>query len=255
MDLAPWQWAAGLAAAFLIGFSKTGLPGVGILGVPLMALAFGGRLSVGALLPILILADVFAVSWYRRTADWSELRRLVPWVLTGMALGTGALIFLNQRPHAKDPMNALIGGLVLLMLVVAVWRKRRGEAARVQGAGVALTGIGAGFSTLVSNAAGPIMGIYLTSLGLNKDRFMGTTAWYFLIFNLTKLPVYFALTEYIPNAPMLTTATWQFDLAAAPVVILGAFVGRWFLGRVPQQWFDDAILALAGAAAVWLILQ
>lgn len=99
------------------------------------------------------------------------------------------------------------------------------------------------------------MGIYLTSLGLNKERFMGTTAWYFLIFNLAKLPVYFALTEFIPNAPMLTAATWRFDLIAAPVVILGAFLGRWVLGRLNQRLFDDAILLLAGAAALWLIVQ
>ena len=85
------QWALGGTAALLIGFSKTGMPGVGILVVPMLASAFGGRPSVGTMLPMLIFGDCFAVYWYKQHARWDKLRELIPWVLGGMALGAVAL--------------------------------------------------------------------------------------------------------------------------------------------------------------------
>ncbi|BCW98807.1 MAG: hypothetical protein KatS3mg024_1634 [Armatimonadota bacterium] len=72
-SLTPLEWALALASAALVGFSKTGVPGTGILVVPLMAALFGGRQSVGTLLPMLIFADCFAVAWYRRHARWDRL--------------------------------------------------------------------------------------------------------------------------------------------------------------------------------------
>ena len=66
MELTPEQWMIGILAALMVGITKTGIPGIGILVVPLMAIVFGGRLSVGATLPLLIFGDIFAVLWYRQ---------------------------------------------------------------------------------------------------------------------------------------------------------------------------------------------
>ena len=97
MVLTSEQWLVGSCAALLVGITKTGLPGIGILVIPLMAAVFGGRLSVGATLPLLIFGDIFAVLWYHQHARWDNLRNLVPWLVIGIAVGTGVLWYTGTR--------------------------------------------------------------------------------------------------------------------------------------------------------------
>jgi uncharacterized membrane protein YfcA len=254
MTFTPNQWLIGGLAAFLVGLSKTGVPGVGILTVPLMASLFAGRISVGTLLPMLLMADVFAVAWYRRHARWDKLWQLFPWVAVGVVLGACALWQLAQLQTARDIMNPLIGIMVLLMLGVHFARQKMGDRLVVRSSAQAATaGTLAGFSTTVANAAGPVMGIYLTSLGLPKDQFMGTTAWYFLLINLFKIPFYVVLTRLTPNQPFFTANSLTFNLAVAPLIVGGAFLGKWLLPRLQQHLFDGVILALAAFAALRLL--
>ncbi len=256
MLLTPEQWIIGLAAAFVVGISKTGIPGIGILVVPLMAVVFGGRLSVGATLPLLISGDIFAVLWYHHHARWDNLRGLIPWVAIGIAVGAVLLWYTGLQGGAVDWLNIIIGVLVLLMLAIGLARARWGDRlVPTSKAAVVSTGTLAGFSTTVSNAAGPIMSIYLTGMGLPKNEFMGTSAWYFFIFNLTKLPIYAFLSLVLPSKPMVNSSTLIFDLAILPVIIVGAFVGKWLLPRIPQGMFNGVVLLLAGAGAIKLILD
>jgi uncharacterized membrane protein YfcA len=254
--LTPAQWMLGIAAALIVGFSKTGLPGIGIVMVPLMAAIFGGRLSVGATLPLLIFGDIFAVLWYRHHARWDKLGELIPWVLLGIGAGTALLWVTGLQGGSTDILNIVIGVLVLAMLGLNLARLRWGDrlvpSSRL---GLISTGTAAGFSTTVSNAAGPIMSIYLTGMGLPKNQFMGTTAWYFFIFNLTKLPIYALLSLVLPGKPMVNAGTVAFDLVMLPVIIIGAVVGKWMFPRISQKVFDMLVLVLAGAAALKLILD
>ena len=253
MGLDASQWALGAAAALLVGISKTGLPGAGILVVPVMAALFGSRLSVGTVLPMLIVGDIFAVAWYRRHARWDKLLKLVPYVLAGVAAGGVVLATLKGKAGSQS-MDALIGVLVLAMLGVHLLRSRVGDRiAPTSPAGVVATGVGAGFATTVSNAAGPIMQIYLTASGLPKQQFMGTTAWYFFLINLTKVPVFAYLSLRDPANPIMNGSSLTFNAAIAPVIVTGAFIGRWLLPRVPQRLFDNLMLALAAVAALNLL--
>ncbi len=256
MDLTPVQWTLGALAALLVGFSKTGIPGVGILIVPLMVAVFGSRASIGAVLPMLLFADLFAVARYRAHTRWDKLRELIPWVLIGMTLGALLLAWLGEREGSRDLLGPIIGVLVLVMLGVHIARQRWGdEMAPHSRWGAASTGAAAGFSTTVSNAAGPIMGIYLTAMGMPKQQFMGTFAWYFFIFNSVKVPIFAALTLMTPDKPIFTAHGLLFTLSVAPVIAAGALTGSWLLPRMNQKLFDSAILALAAITAVKLILQ
>src|SRR3954471_22938556 len=111
LDLQWWQWSIGAACAYLVGVAKTGVPGLGILVVPLMALTLGeAKQSAGWLLPILCTADIFAVLYWRRhTAAW-KLFVLAPWVGIGIVAGTAALT-LSDRV-----LRPVIGAIVLIML-------------------------------------------------------------------------------------------------------------------------------------------
>jgi uncharacterized protein len=249
----PEQWAFGLLTALFVGFSKTGLPGAGVLVVPLMAHAFGGRLSIGTTLVILLMGDVFAVYWFRRHAKLDQIWKLAPWVVLGLALGFFALWWLGEK-NSKDVMSPIIGGIVLLMIVLNLLRKRLGERfAPHSKIGTKLTGTAAGFSTTVANAGGPVMAIYLQGIGLPKEQFIGTNAWYFLIFNLAKVPLYIVLTLLAPANPVWSSHTLLFTVIVFPVVVLGAFLGRWILPRLNQTMFDGLVMVLAAVAAVKLL--
>jgi len=227
MDLSPEQWMIGILAAIIVGVSKTGIPGIGILVVPFMAAVFGGRLGTGATLPLLIFGDIFAVLWYRHHARWDKLGALIPWVLCGIAIGTALLWYTGVQGGTIDWLNIIIGVMVLIMLGLNLARLKFGDKIVPSSKlGLVSTGTMAGFSTTVSNAAGPIMSIYLTGMGLPKEQFMGTTAWYFFIFNLTKLPIYLFLSFVLPSKPMVNSSTILFDLAMLPVIVLAAFIGN-----------------------------
>lgn len=251
-----WQIALGTIAAFLIGVSKTGVPGIGILVVPLLATAFGGRASVGTMLPMLIVGDIFAVRWYRQHTQWKRLIELIPWVMVGMALGALVLWRLGENKGGKDLLEPLIGTLVLVMLAIHLLRRRWGDRLTPHSPiGIASTGTAAGFATTVSNAAGPIMGIYMTSLGLPKEQFMGTSAWYYFAVNLSKLPIFITLSLINPARPILTVQSLLFNVAVIPVIVMGVYLGRWLLPRIPQRLFDSVVLMLAAVAAVKLIIR
>jgi uncharacterized membrane protein YfcA len=221
-----------------------------------MAIVFGGRLSVGATLPMLIFADIFAVTFYRRTADWSHLRRLAPWVLLGLTFGTATLWWMGHHPQAHDPLNSWIGVIVLLMLGVSLLRSRLGDRLIPTGSiGMPATGLVAGFTTMVSNAAGPVMQIYLIAADLPKLTLMGTTAWYFLIVNVSKVPLLLGLTWDNPAKPMLTTETLVINLILLPIIAVGALAGRALLPVVPQKVFNKVVLTLSAAAAVRLLFS
>ncbi|MBK9925304.1 MAG: sulfite exporter TauE/SafE family protein [Anaerolineales bacterium] len=257
MSLTPEQWMIGILAALTVGITKTGLPGIGILVVPLMALVFGGRLSVGATLPLLIFGDVFAVLWYRQHARWDNLRSLLPWVIVGIVIGVGLLWYTGAQGGRVDWLNIIIGVLVLAMMAVSLARKHWGDKLiPTSQAGLVSTGVLAGFSTAVSNAAGPIMTIYLSGMmRLSKNEFMGTSAWYFFIFNLTKLPLYAFLSLVLPTNPMVNATTLLFDLVMLPVIIIGAFIGKWLLPRISESLFNNVVMILASLAALKLILD
>ena len=255
MNFTPFEWILVITGALLMGASKTGIPGVGILAVILIANVVPGRLTNGATTPLLILADCFAVFWFSKYCRWDKVRELIPSVAVGALIGVAFLFLLDDDAGGKRTFNIIIGGMVLLMLAIHLLRKRFGDRlSPTTPAGRALAGSGAGFSTFVSNAAGPIMSIYMSALELPKNEFMGTTAVYYFIFNLSKIPFYLALTWLKPNQPIFTAQTVQFNLYMAAFVIVGVFFGKWILKHISQRVFEQIVLFLAGAAAIRLVI-
>ena len=235
----------GGTAALLMGLGKTGLPGAAMPAVLLMVEAFpdDAKASVGAMMPAILLGDLFAVAWFRRHAQWSKLWGLSPYVAVGMVLG--ALVLGRTTGNELRP---ILGWMVAAFLVIEVCRQCfRWETLSDQRWFVATTGLVAGFGTMVGNAAGPVMTIYLLSSGLSKTQFIGTCAWFYFIVNLSKLPV-------LSGLGMLTTDTLAFGLIVACLVPFGSFLGIWLLRIIPQRPFDVLALGLAGVAAVRLIV-
>ena len=194
MILDTWQWLFAILGASLIGLSKTSVAGLGVFAVAIFAMIIPARESVGVVLPILIAGDIVAVSTYHRHAIWSHLWRLFPWAIVGIVIGYFALSRVDN-----GQMEKLIGSILVLLVIIQSWRSRSQAlvlpAERIpQGIWfVAVVGIVAGFTTMVANAAGPIMILYLLAMRLPKMEFIGTGAWYFFILNLLKVPFSYQL--------------------------------------------------------------
>jgi uncharacterized membrane protein YfcA len=240
-------WALGALCAFSVGMAKTGVPGLGILVVPLMVLTVGdARQSAGWLLPLLCTADLFAVVYYRRHAQIRRLFHLAPWVLVGMAAGGLAL----GAPERY--LRPVVGAIVLAMIGLHLRRRRAATAdpppaAPERIAQSAGFGLIAGFATMVANAAGPVMNLYLLARRLPKQEFMATGAWFFLVINFSKLPVYRA-------HGLIGARSLLFDLLLLPAVVAGALSGRSLFARLPQRAFEAIVLGLTTLAALLLLL-
>jgi len=225
----------------MVGISKTGLPALGILLAPLFAEVMPARASTGALLPLLIIADAFAVIFWRRHGSWKHLVRLLPWAVVGIVAGYFAMGRINDLQ-----MRYVMGAIVMIMLGVNVYREYIiGKDAPIPTSWwfAAIAGFLAGATTMVANAAGPVMMIYLLSMRLPKKEFIGTSAWYFFILNWLKVPFSISLG-------LITIPTLGFDALLAPAVVAGAFAGLYFARGIPEKAFMIAVQVLTLASAI-----
>ncbi|HEY3861827.1 MAG TPA: sulfite exporter TauE/SafE family protein [Verrucomicrobiae bacterium] len=245
MHLTYWQWACLGAAAFCTGLAKTGIAGLGILPVALFANALPARESTGALLPLLLCGDVFGVALFRKHASWPRLWRLFPWVMAGVFIGFFALGRVNN-----SQMQRMIGVILLALMALRWWRGRQSGdlAVRLPHSWwfAALMGVLAGFTTMVANAAGPVMVLYFLVLGLPKLEFIGTAAWFFMLVNLFKVPFSAALGLITPQSLVM-------DAILALPMIPGALLGPRILDKINQRVFDRMALLLTLAAVVRLL--
>jgi uncharacterized membrane protein YfcA len=248
LELTPLGWAVVALCAIMVGASKTGIPGIGILGVPLMALVIQpADKSVGALLGMLILADVFAVVYHRYNAKWLHVLRLLPAAVAGIVAAYFALKALGDSEYLKP----IIGGIVLAMLALNYWRTRsKGADANTptQWWFAGALGFVAGVTTMMANAAGPVMIIYLLAMKLDKIKFVGTAAWFFFVVNWLKVP-------FSRSLEMMTAESIKLDLTMLPFIALGALAGIYLLKRIPERTFKTVVQILAAAAALKLLFS
>jgi uncharacterized membrane protein YfcA len=233
-----WQWLLGAFNAFTVGAAKSGVPGGGTLVAPLMVLLVGdARYAAAWTAPMLTAGDIFAVIYWRRHADVKKLFSLIPWVVLGMIGGSFAL---SLNEHL---LRRIVGGIVGVMLVLFILQ-RRGWFSQVS-RGASIYGVAAGFATVVANAAGPVMSMYLLSRQLTKEQFVATGAWFFFVVNLAKVPVYIWYG-------LVSKESLAFDAAMAPIVFAGGFAGLWLMHRVPQRVFEWLVVALTTVSLVFL---
>lgn len=234
---------AGNGITLFTGVAKTGVPGVSILAAILLANVMpDSRQSVGVLLPLLIVADCFAVVTYRKHTQWQVIRRLLPPALLGVVIGAAVL---SRLEGAR--FDVVMGSLVLFQLVLDVLRQRfRLEQIPHHVLYAWFFGILCGVTTTLGNMAGPVMTLYLLSIGLDKHKFMGSMAWFFLIINLSKVPVFLW-------QGMITVDSLGTSLSLAPGVVIGALIGRRIFRYIPQGPFKVIVQILAAVAALRLL--
>jgi len=230
--------------AVCIGLSKAGLSGTSTLNVVLMAKIFGAKPSVGIVLPLLIVADFMGYVLNRKGGSWKAIIPMVPPAIAGVVLGW---FMLDQIENASA--RIVIGWLIIALLIfnLVLNARRQDFIALTEHKGFSWTmGFMAGAVTMIANAAGPVMTVYLLSQHLEKKDHLGVFSRFFLFINLFKVP--FSADLGIINAPSLMT-----NLVLFPGVICGILLGWQILKRIPQKPFELLLFWLTAFAAVWLI--
>lgn len=242
MSFEVWEWAVLVTGAFFVGVSKTGIAGLGMLFVVMFAQVLPAKEATGLVLPLLCFGDLIAVASYRQHTQWRFLWRLFPWTAAGVVGGYFALGRIGNREA-----QVMIGIIVLALLGLHLARRKKHVGEGEHGVWFAPTiGVLAGFTTMVANAAGPLMAIYLLAMRLPKMEFVGTGAVFFMLINLFKVP-------FMVNLGMINRDSFTLNLWLAPAVFLGAWVGRKILVKIDQRLFENLALALSAVAGVKLL--
>jgi len=242
--LTPLQWTLAVAGALGMGISKAGFPGMSLVHVVVFALVFGARNSTGIILPMLIAADVLAVRAFQQHARWIYIRRMLPASVVGIVIGFALMGRLNDAAFSP-----LIGVIVLVLTALQVGRMARPDLLADVPHSHAFAwamGLLAGITTMLANAAGPVVTLYALSVSLPKFELVGTIAWFFFIVNLVKVPFSVWLG-------LIRTDTLTLNLILVPAVFVGVALGRWLTQKVPQRLFDGLLLAFAVVAALRVV--
>lgn len=239
------SWALILVAAFIIGLSKAGLKGIDMLNVTIMAIVFGGKASTGIVLPLLCVADIGAVLYYNRHAQWKHFWKLIPWMVIGILIGVFVGKELNEAVFRKA--MALI--IIVTVVIMITMEFRKTESTPTNKLFVSGTGLAAGFTTMLGNLAGAFSNIYFLAMRMPKNDFIGTAAWVFLVINLFKLPFQ---VLYWKN---ITPVTLKTDLFLLPALALGFWAGLKIVVRIKDDNYRKVVIVLTLIGAVVIFLK
>jgi hypothetical protein len=243
--LSTLQWIAICFAVFLLGLSKSGIKGIGIVLVIILAFVFGEKASTGILLPMLICADIMAVIYYNRHANWNYIGKLMPWMVIGVLVGVwlGSLIseVLFKRAMA----------IIIIVSVLIMFYSEHRPAANIPSNPIFSISAGffSGFSTMIGNLAGPITNVYFLAMRLPKNEFIGTTAWLFFIINVFKLPFHFLVWKTV------TKETLALNAVLFPVIVISFFSGIWIVKQLSNINYRRLILIITASGGALMLFK
>ena len=238
-----FNWGLILLSAFFIGLSKAVLRGIDMMNVTIMAIVFGGKASTGIVLPLLCVADIVAVSYYHRHAQWNHFWKLIPWMAIGILVGVYVGKDMNEVIFRKI-MAIIIITTVFIMVALEIRKNPIIPTNKIFGANM---GLAAGFTTMLGNLAGAFSNIYFLAMRMPKNDFIGTASWVFLVINLFKLPFQIFFWKNI------TTESLYTDLLLLPSVLIGFWLGIKIVSKIKEDNYRKVVIVLTflGALAIF----
>lgn len=239
------NWILICLAAFILGLAKAGLKGIDMLNVTIMAIVFGSKASTGIVLPLLCVADIFAVLYYNRHAQWNHFWKIIPWMAAGILIGVYVGKDLNEAVFRK--IMAMI--IIITVIIIVVMEFRKTTNVPTHPLFVASTGLVAGCTTMLGNLAGAFANIYFLAMRMSKNDFIGTAAWVFLVINLFKLPFQ---VFYWKN---ITATSLKTDLVLLPALALGFLAGLKIVARIKDDNYRKIVIVLTLLGAMFMFFK
>lgn len=239
-------WLGTFSCAFINGLSKGGLKGLGMVTVPLMVFMYGGMASTGLLLPILIFSDFMAFRVYRKSAQWHQVKKLLPWVLPGLLIAVAVGKFIHDGTF-RDIIAILIIVSLGIILVFDFFGKKVNLSQSPTLS--AFTGLLGGFASMIGNAAGPLFNLYLLSTRIPKNSFIATGAIFYGTMNLIKVPFHVFAWHSI------TWNSFHMNLLMIPAVIAGVYTGKKIASYIPEKAFRMLVLTIIALSALLLLIK
>ena len=218
-------WGLTVLGAFCVGISKSGLKGMSMFVIPLLAHLYGGKASAGLLLPFLLMGDLMALRFFYKKGKIKLILQLIPWA----AIGILVAVFVGKQINDTQFKHTM-GAAILICLGLLLFNELKGKkdvsSSKIFSGSLGLMG---GFATMIGNAAGPIFNLYLLSMRLPKEAYIGTGAWFYMILNSSKIPF------HIFSWQTITWQSIQLNLVLFPVLISGSFIGKKIVGYIPEK--------------------
>ena len=237
------NWVLIAFAAFIIGLSKSGIKGIEMMNITIMAIVFGGKASTGVVLPLLCMADIMAVKYYHRHAQWSHFWKLMPWLAAGILFG----VFIGKDLDEVVFRKVMAVFIILTVAIMFMIEMTKNLSIPENKLFIASTGLTAGFTTMLGNLGGAFSNIYFLATRMVKNDFIGTAAWIFLVINFFKLPFQIIYWRNI------TYASLRIDLFLIPALIVGFITGLIIVSKIKEDYFRKIVfvLTLIGAFIIF----
>jgi uncharacterized membrane protein YfcA len=239
------EWILIFLAAFIIGLGKAGLKGIDMFSITLMAFVFGSKSSTGIVLPLLCVADIAAVAYYNRHAQWKHFWKLIPWMIIGILLGVVIGKDMDEAVFRK--IMAVI--ILTTIIIVLVMEYRKTKQVPKHPLFTISTGLAAGFTTMLGNLAGAFANLYFLAMQIPKNDFIGTAAWIFLCINLFKLPFQVFFWKNINSQSL------QIDLVLIPALALGFSIGILIVGKIQDEKYRKIVILLTLIGSVFMFFK
>jgi uncharacterized membrane protein YfcA len=244
-ELTAAQWSLVVFSAFGLGVAKSGFAGIGLFHVVVFAFIFGAKKSTGYVLPMLLFGDVCAVLAYRlKHARWDYIKSMSLPTGIGVVIGWALMDRISESAY-KPVIGSIILGLAAMQLS-RMWRPDWFEHVPHAPWFAWSLCLIAGFCTMLANGAGGMIALYLVTVSMPKLEVVGTTAWFFLLLNLFKVP-------FSAQLGLIGAETLMLNAVLTPMIVFGLLAGRWLIHRIPQRQFDSLVLLLSSVAALRLI--
>ncbi|GGE20988.1 sulfite exporter TauE/SafE family protein [Sphingobacterium cellulitidis] len=244
----PGAWILYFFCAMLIGVSKTGIQNVGTFTIPMFAILFGAKFSTGIVLILLCMADLLAVIYYRKQFIWSEIKSMLPFSMLGLFIG----LFVGE--YIDDgTFKFIMGACIFISVLLMIWGTNKAKKSQDSKDFTdnwwysPAFGLLVGFSTMIGNAAGPALTIYLLTRKLNKVTLVATGAWFIMILNFSKIPLQLFVWKNL---------IWEgiiLNCLAIPFILLGGYIGIKLVKVIPEKEFKIVILALVIISSLMLM--
>jgi len=229
----------------MVGMAKAGVKGLGTVSIPLTVMIFGAKASTGIILPVLIYADTFTVLYYYKKTDWSEVKSLIPFSIIGVIIAVVVGMYISDRAF-----QYLMGVLILVCLVLLIMKDRAKSDIDIERIPLVKpsTGLSLGFSTMIGNAAGPFLNIYLLLKKMPKEIFIATSAVYFYIINFVKIPFHIWVWHTI------SWDTFLLSLTSIPAILIGVIIGILLVKIMSDQFFKWLVIISTAVSGIVLLI-